>query len=158
MTSEKPKTSHATLGQLISEGESPNRDALHVAVVPLTAAHKAYLRAGEPFKLNTAGLAVSCHIDDSIGVADPFLKESIRPGERFWGLLIPGSVSNLRHDFDHHAWPKVEVAPTVIEKIVEKPEDPEITAVREYAQRHGITLSELCSTAGETLNDSCRGC
>lgn len=150
------------LGQLIPLDAPANRDATHVAIVPLIAAPGAYLSPGLPFNLTESGLALPCHPSEAIGAVDPFLKTTVRPGERFWGLLIPGSVTNLRHQFDHHAFP-VAPAPTaeaVTERAitVEKPEDPEITRLREFAKTKGLSIDEIIDEVSTALNDSCRGC
>jgi hypothetical protein len=40
-----------------------------------------------------------------VGVVDPFLFELVKPGDRFWLLLNPGSITGLRHDWSHPDFP-----------------------------------------------------
>ncbi len=91
-------------------------------------------------------------------MVDPFLVTSVRPRERFFGLLCPGSTTNLHHVWEHHRFPLPVVEPTVIEKTVTAPEDEEVTKIREFARRNNLTLSEVMNEAKENLNAECRGC
>jgi len=86
------------------------RDAVHVAIVPLICGDN-YLYAGMSVKLayGTTDTAIKC--DDvyndgkieSIGVVSPFLKdrEIIRKGDRFWCMLNPGTVTGMKHHWEH---------------------------------------------------------
>ncbi len=73
------------LGQLITGPAA--RDAIHVAVIPLTATR--VLQPGERL---------------TNGVVDPFLTAPVQPGERYWFCLFPASVTNLRHVWQHPAF------------------------------------------------------
>lgn len=95
------------IGKIISEPQF--RDAIHVAVVPVTA--NEVLLTGEHVKINSEGMAIECPIDDAIGVVDPFLKQSnVKPGQRFWLFLYPGSITSLRHSWTHPAFPESNAA------------------------------------------------
>lgn len=149
------------LGQLITADTLATRDCVHIAIIPLIAASGAHLFAGHPFRLNEAGLAQPCSASDGIGVTDPFLQTSVRPGEQFWGLLYPGSVTNLRHNWDHHALPPATTAaPEAAERTItiEKPKDPEIARLREYAKLKGPSIDDIIEEADQNLNAGCRGC
>lgn len=90
------------LGQLVDACEK-RRDAVHIAVAPMTAAVK--LRPGEhvgfakpdSFEFAAAG-------DEPIGIVDPFLTADVEPGQRFWLFLYPGSITGLRHVWTHPAF------------------------------------------------------
>ncbi len=147
----------STLGSLVPLDADARRDAIHVAIAPFICAPDTYLQPGQPFKLDAKGRAVVVPARaDSVGVVDPFLPTSVRPGERFWGAMTPATVSNLRHDWDHAAFPAAAVVPTI--QLVEKPEDEEVTTLREFAKSYGLSLTGVMDTASELLNDSCRGC
>jgi len=87
------------LGQLITDGDR-RRDAIHVAVAPVTAA--ARLAPGQHVGLVQDGnteLVGPC--DRVIGVVDPFLAADVEPGQRFWLFLYPGTITGLRHVWTH---------------------------------------------------------
>ncbi|HVL12339.1 MAG TPA: hypothetical protein VM529_07230 [Gemmata sp.] len=87
------------LGQLITDGDR-RRDAIHVAVAPVTAA--ARLAPGQHVGLVQDGnteLVGPC--DRTIGVVDPFLAADVEPGQRFWLFLYPGTITGLRHVWTH---------------------------------------------------------
>lgn len=47
------------------------------------------------------GLAVR---EDPIGIVDPFLHLPVEPRDVFWLCLYPGSITSLRHDWEHPAF------------------------------------------------------
>ncbi len=85
------------LGKLI-DGVAA-RDAIHVAVAPVTAGQS--LLPGQHVGL-TNGVAL--FNDDPIGIVDPFLTEAVEQGQRFWLLIYPGTITGLRHVFSHPAF------------------------------------------------------
>jgi hypothetical protein len=87
------------LGHLIQDGDR-RRDAIHIAVAPVTAAVR--LTPGQHVGLVQEGsveLAGPC--DCNIGVVDPFLAAAVEPGQRFWLFLYPGTITGLRHVWTH---------------------------------------------------------
>lgn len=89
------------LGSLITTPQE--RDAIHVAVAPVTAAEM--LSPGQHVSLNASGEAVGG--GNTIGIVDPYLRERPATGERFWLFLYPGSITSLRHDWTHPAFEAV---------------------------------------------------
>lgn len=75
------------LGQLAPA--EAKRDAIHVAIIPVIAVR--VLRPGEVL---------------GSGIVDPFLKQPVQPGERFYLCLHPGTVTSVRHDWDHPFFPR----------------------------------------------------
>jgi hypothetical protein len=98
------------LGHLITDGDR-RRDAIHIAVAPVTAAellapgqHVGFTPAGQT---ETVGTVES---DRHIGIVDPFLTDVVEPGQRFWLFLYPNTVTSLRHVWRHPAFaPRVPV-------------------------------------------------
>jgi hypothetical protein len=86
------------LGKLITSEQA--KDAIHIAIAPVTAAEK--LSPGDHVGLNADGLATE--MAEPIGVVDPFLKKVVRPGEKFWLLLYPNTITALRHEWTHPAF------------------------------------------------------
>jgi hypothetical protein len=106
------------LGKKIT-GEA-SRDAIHIAVVPLIAGQE--LHAGETFRLawgtdNTAIRAADEYGFDAIGIVDPYLGHGVDnwrdyrvlQGERFWGFLMPGTVTGMRHQWQHPAFDNIQL-------------------------------------------------
>lgn len=86
------------LGQIITEKQS--RDAVHVAVVPIEASEDVYpgIHIGV-----TKGKADQ-YSTEKVGIVDPFLKEMVKKGQKFWLYLYPGSIVSLRHAWSHPAF------------------------------------------------------
>ncbi len=102
------------LGQVIDNGDR-RRDAIHIAVAPVTAAGR--LAPGQHVGLLQDGntdLVGPC--GRNIGVVDPFLPEEVEPGQRFWLFLYPGTITALRHVWTHPAF--TAAAAAVKEKLL----------------------------------------
>ena len=96
------------LVQLIEDGDR-RRDAIHVAVAPVTAAE--WLAPGQHVGLIQQGnveLVGPC--DRNLGVVDPFLTRDVEPGQRFWLFLYPGTITGLRHVWTHPAFARAAAA------------------------------------------------
>lgn len=76
------------LGELISDA-SAGRDAIHVAVIPMIATR--VMKPGE-------------HLSN--GIVDPYLKEPVKPGQRYWLCLYPQTTTSLRHVWTHPLFPE----------------------------------------------------
>jgi hypothetical protein len=88
------------LGKLV-EG-SPERDAVHIAVVAVTAAQK--LSPGQRIGLNDAGKAEPGGVL-ALGIVDPFLIRAVQPGQTFFLFLMPNTITSLKHNWTHPAFP-----------------------------------------------------
>ena len=75
-----------TLGTIIGEGAG--RDAINLAVEPVVAGEK--LHAGVDVMLMYDKAYASCSdTDNPVGIVDPFLQDTVQPGQRFWLVLYP---------------------------------------------------------------------
>jgi len=92
----------AKLGKLIEGDEQ--RDAIHIAVAPVMAAEKLF--PGERIGLVSEGVAGTS--GEMIGIVDPFLRQPVMKGEKFWMFLNPGSITSLLHVWTHPAFAAVE--------------------------------------------------
>lgn len=105
--------SNPILGQLLPTHEK-QRDAVHVAIAPVTAAQP--LSPGQHVGFVAEnGTEFVGHSPDLIGIVDPFLKQEVQTGERFWLFLYPGTVTSLRHVWTHPTF--TSAAKKVMEKL-----------------------------------------
>jgi hypothetical protein len=107
----------ARLGEIITDAGSQNqRDAVHIAVVPVKASweHK----PGERMGVSDDGTRT----DDRrpIGIVDPFLTAPVKEGQTFWLFLFQGSVTTLRHEWTHPAFPSIGRPPTSARERMER--------------------------------------
>ena len=100
MTAANDSTYRPELGKIIAADTQAFKDAVHIAVAPVTALCE--LHPGEFVGLDVRGRATVGM--PPIGIVDPFLTRSVRPGERFWLVLLPNTVTNLRHAWTHPAF------------------------------------------------------
>lgn len=91
--------SDVQLGRLAPKGV--DRDATHVAVVPMVAATE--MEPGTHCGLVGDGQAGLTDPDKYVGIVDPFLPHNVRKGERFYLCLYPRTVTGLRHHYLHPA-------------------------------------------------------
>lgn len=79
------------------------RDAIHVAVAPVTATERLY--PGQPLAFTGDDRkSVKAGEPGRVGIVDPFLLGPVYPGQSFWMFLSPGSITSLRHDWTHPAF------------------------------------------------------
>jgi len=91
------------IGKLVHE--EGGRDAVHVAIAPTSAPCE--LRPGQHVDSlgNPEGPGIK-----PVGIVDPFLREPVQTGQRFWLFLYPNSVTSLRHEWTHPAFPTTSPA------------------------------------------------
>ena len=92
-----------TLGTIIGEGQG--RDAIHLAVEPVVAG--TLLSPGEDVGFLPDGTVGVC--EKALGIVDPFLEDTVKPGERFWLVVYPRQITSLRHVWSHPAFPESDV-------------------------------------------------
>lgn len=108
------------LGKLAEDDAA--RDAIHIAIAPVIAS--TFLHPAQPVGLLPSGEAAP-HMPNPVGIVDPFLREVVEPGKRFWLCLNPNTITSLRHDWAHPAFSEVlqnrekEIARKVIEDFIE---------------------------------------
>lgn len=90
--------SDTKLGQLLDS--TATRDAIHIAIAPVIAAHS--LVPGAHVGLNEKGEAL--YTASPIGIVDPFLAAMVKAGERFYLCLYQQTVTDLRHHWQHPAF------------------------------------------------------
>jgi hypothetical protein len=88
-----------TLGTIFTEGE---RDAIHLAVEPVVAGEQ--IRPGQNITIRDGkAYEANGYLPDEkmLGIADPFLKNTIQIGEKFWLIVYPRQITSLRHVWSH---------------------------------------------------------
>lgn len=84
---------------------SEHRDAIHIAVIPVTAGERLH-----PGEFVTKDLIVGDdplfyateNHENVIGIVDPFIKNRyVLKGQKFWLFLMPGTITSLRHHWSH---------------------------------------------------------
>src|ERR1700728_791938 len=84
-----------TLGMIIDETQK--RDAIHLAVEPIIAKEK--LLPGQ-------NVGVNGTTENPVGIVDPFLKNPVEIGQRFWLVVYPRQINSLRHVWTHPDFPE----------------------------------------------------
>ena len=113
---DRNKTKEAKLGQVITHpGEQNQRDAIHIAVVPIMAGCD--LLPGQHVSVSPDGKTAFHNkgSNPTVGIVDPYFPPNgkILKGATFWLCLYQGSVNTLRHEWTHDAFPAVgSVAPS----------------------------------------------
>lgn len=88
-------------GETIPLDANANRDATHVAVVPVIAGEA--LSAADHVgvrRINGVFIALK-HGPHHCGIVDPFLSRPVMPNERFWLFLFPRTTTGMRHHWSH---------------------------------------------------------
>lgn len=128
-----------TLGMIIGPNEA--RDAIHLAVEPVIAGE--VLLPGDDVGL-IDGKAYSCG-GKHVGIVDPFLKAPVYPGQRFWLVVYPRTITSLRHVWEHPDFP---ASPDL--KVPEIREESE-QWLRDYADSIDETFNSLMTAAQNYL-------
>lgn len=122
------------LGQLI-EGVA-GRDAIHVACAPMVA--DCDLSPGEHIGIASDGVAGK-H-EPFVGITDPFLKENVLKGQKFWLVLYPKTVTRIRHHWIHPSFQ-------------DQPEDSAVACewITAFAAKWDYSLDEFMTGAREYI-------
>ncbi|MDF3208443.1 MULTISPECIES: hypothetical protein [Mesorhizobium] len=82
--------------------DNSGRDAIHLAVEPVVAGVR--LRPGERVKIEKGCAVPARH--DATGIVDPFLGGLVQSGQRFWFVVLPRTITSLRHVWSHPSFPE----------------------------------------------------
>lgn len=121
------------IGELITTHRE--RDAIHVAVVPVVAACD--MNPGQKVALTPDGKVEPSKLP--IGVIDPFMSSAIPAGRVCWLFLNPGSITSLRHDWTHPAFDR------------NREQNESKMWIENYAAAYGISFDQMISAAKEYL-------
>lgn len=131
-------------------GQFPNpyaqRDAVHVAIIPVVASSN--LSPGERIGVTEAdGVFYSdSDADEPIGIVDPFLTRNVKPGERFYLCLFPGSVYGMRHHWLHPQF-QSKAEPNDDKKEMAR------LVIKKCADEAGLDFDEIIRAANDYLDN-----
>lgn len=100
------------LGKIIT-GDA-YRDAIHVAVAPVVASE--VLQPGEYARLDERQQAMGTTKQYALGIVDPFLTHPVQAGMKFWLFLLPGTITDMRHQWSHPAFDVKSAAQKIVEQ------------------------------------------
>jgi hypothetical protein len=121
-----------SIGKLLTGSEG--RDAIHFAVAPVTAGETVY--PGQHVAVEN-GERIVANGKAATGIVDPFLKGPVYEGQRCWLFLYPNTITALRHNWTHPAFP---ATPTSTMSESEN-------WLREYAEKWGFGYEHLLDAA-----------
>lgn len=134
----------ATLGTIIDE--TAGRDAIHLAVEPVIAGQD--LKPGMDIGIRD-GQAFKFMVNEKspvklVGIVDPFLKDTVKRGQRFWLIVYPRTITSLRHVWEHPLFP----SPTPAENKSESSEKTESEKwIADFAETLGFSYKRLMEYA-----------
>ena len=108
--------------------ESAQRDAIHIAVAPMVAKCKVF--PGQDVGLHPVTDTNTPHV----GIVDPFLKEPVFPGQRYFIFLYPNTITGLRHEWTHPAFTSAATEPEPAKATSE-------TWMREFAEHFSMDVA-----------------
>lgn len=138
------------------------RDAIHVAIVPVTSDEVLYAAQHVGLVKGTLD-KVTPSVAPHIGIVDPFWKGPVYPGSRFYMVLFQGSITSLRHDWTHPAFETAPVVPVKRERKAKAKIEPEIVLpivdagaspnwIRDFASSVGLSSVILMDGAASYLH------
>jgi hypothetical protein len=90
------------IGRLLPS--TAQRDAIHIAVAPVVADQP--MLPGAVIGLSLEGRAIHASPTvPTVGIVDPFLTTPVQPGDRVYCFLTPNTITSLRHEWTHPAFP-----------------------------------------------------
>lgn len=145
-----------TLGHLITPDEV--RDAVHIACLPAICSPISLSVGVNVCYVDGKGFAPQPNGPKPIGIVDPFLTKQVHPGERFWIMLYPRTITGLRHIWTHPDLPDLEegqaltdssteVAFSLLEEKVAKEKDEARRYLQEEATFCGMDFDTLMNAA-----------
>lgn len=151
---DKKKETLETLGTIL-DGEA-KRDAIHIAVAPVVAQET--LWPGE--NVGADGTTNST----LVGIVDPFLKDRVKKGERFWLFIYPKKIDSLRHVWTHPEFADEstlsEADELKVAQVIDNLDGSSRKWIEEFADKLGRSYDQLMKdaevwlTTGEYIQDN----
>lgn len=128
--------------------DNSGRDAIHLAVEPVLAGEK--MAAGDRIRSEN-GIAYRIYRYDNneaTGIVDPFVSGIIQPGEKFWLVVLPRTITSLRHVWSHPLFPEEPVSSYHADADDHYVASPSEQWLRDYARQIDEPFEDLISAAG----------
>lgn len=122
------------------------RDAIHIAIAPMVAGEG--LMPGDHVGILPDGTA-GRKADPPIGIVDPFLREAVNAGERFYLLLYQFTVTGMRHQWSHPAFADDTGGEVGVVRNIKESE----AWIRSFASDWNINFNELIRVASGPLEE-----
>lgn len=114
---EKVRDAVATMGTILPDSiKEGTRDAVHVACIAVRAA--GHLKAGDNVGIVMGKASMTAK--KNVGIVDPFLKEELYYGKKFWLYLYPRTITGLNHHWEHPDFPNDLVTQAKDDDLVQK--------------------------------------
>lgn len=114
----------------------PGRDAIHLATYAVVSDERLF--PGQHIGIKDGKASASA--EKLIGIVDPFLMGQIFPGQMFWLVLYPRTITSLRH-----VWTHPEFTPEGPIAVSEKQASEQW--IKNYCAQIGCTVTELMEHA-----------
>jgi hypothetical protein len=97
--------SKPVIGKILDAAVEYDRDAIHVPILSVIALEE--LEPGEKIAVTLNNLVFEASKSKTpVGVVDPFLKTSVKVGEKFYCWVKPSTVHKLWHEWEHPIFDK----------------------------------------------------
>ena len=117
------------------------RDAIHIALMDVIASE--LLHPGEFVSFVPDSVTHVKSDDDGIGIIDPYLRTSVKAGDRITMFLLPNTVTSLKHVWTHPSIPDTD--PILEEKA--KAKKNAVDWITNYAERLDLSYDEIIGAA-----------
>lgn len=130
------------VGELIPPGSQ--RDAIHIAVAPVVASER--LEPGQTIGFTNDDMrsVEGCELPMSVGIVDPFLRQTVEEGQSFWMFLHPNTITSLRHNWTHPAFGGVETDHAEVSK----------KWMKQFADGYGVPYQDMLDAGANWLNNN----
>lgn len=136
------------LGSLIID--TVGRDAVHIAVAPVTAGAK--LNPGDRIGFTDTAHTVNIKRKGAIGIVDPFLAHPVSKGDVFYMFLLPNTITSLRHEWTHPEFEKEDLLAETEKTFIALQGDPAAEKwMTDFSERVNCTYSEMLEAAESYL-------
>lgn len=102
--------SKPVIGKILAVDQEYERDAIHVPIMSVVALEELLpgqkidlkkMQRWEPMLRESFGASKAKTKASSVGIVDPYLKDPVKVGEKFYCWIKPSTVHKLWHEWEH---------------------------------------------------------